>query len=639
MVGVTRLARGVSHHLVFVSLSLTRTSRLFKGGYFLRPPHQLIHVVVFFLLPPPPPTTTADALRRSSASSASSSSTLPCLIKASAQLEAAPEGKQLHGLALKLGCASDPFVSSSLVSFYAKCGDLGSASKVFDRIACKDSVAWNSLIDGYAKSGAIGPARKLFDEMPQRDLFSWTSLINGYSKLGEIDTARELFDRMPEKNAVSWNAMINGYMRSGDFASARRLFDEMPMRNLVTWNSMISGFEKLGLFNKALEVYDAMRRENLAPNTVTLVSALSAVSGLALLQRGKVIHTHVRQNGFNLDGVLGVCLIEMYSKCGSIKSALSVFKRIHRKKVGHWTAMITGLGMHGMAGHAIKLFGEMQGAGFKPNSVTFVGVLNGCSHAGMVEEGRRYFELMRTKYDIRATVEHYGCLVDLLCRVGRLEEARVVINRMPMKPNKVIWMSLLSGCRKYGNIGLGKYAAENVVELAPDVSGCYVLLSNIYASAGRWDEVSKLRELMKDRGVRKDPGCSMVEYDGIVHEFIVGDRSHPQTKEIYCKLNEMGIKLKSAGYVPDTSQVLLCVEDKDKEAELARHSERLAIAFGLINVKAGAPIRVVKNLRVCNDCHSATKLLSAIYEREIVVRDNSRFHHFKDGACSCMDYW
>lgn len=454
-----------------------------------------------------------------------------------------------------------------------------SAREVFDRIASRDLVTWNSMIDGYARSGQMDVARRLFDQMPERDLFSWTSLINGYSKCGEATVAREIFEQMPERNVVSCNAMIDGYMKNGDFEFARELFDRMPVKNVVSWNTLITGFDKNGHFKEAIAVYDEMLAAGIVPNMVTLVSVLSAVSGLALLERGRSIHSYIKQNGFRLDGVLGTCLIDMYSKCGSIKSALSVFRQIHRKKLGHWTAMIMGLGMHGMANDAIELFTEMQRVGIRPHSIAFVGVLNACSHAGMVDEGHRYFDLMSKEYGIEPTVEHYGCLVDLLCRVGRLEEVRDVIDRMPMRPNEIIWMSLLSGCRKYGKVELGEFAAKCAIELAPEATGCYVLLSNIYAAAGLWDNVSKLRELMKERGVRKDPGSSMVELGGMVHEFVVGDRSHPQTEEIYNKLNEMGKRLKCAGYIPDTSQVRLCMEERDKEAELALHSERLAIAL------------------------------------------------------------
>ncbi|XP_020592048.1 pentatricopeptide repeat-containing protein At2g29760, chloroplastic-like [Phalaenopsis equestris] len=564
---------------------------------------------------------------------------LPCVIKACGKLGAFSEGKQAHSLALKTGLGGDSFVQSSLVSFYSKCDNLELAKKVFDRVCFKDLVTWNSLIDGYVRSDKIELARMMFDEMPERDSFSWALMINGYSKCGEIDTARELFDQMPEKNVVAWNAMIHGYMKKGDIESARELFDLMPQRTLVSWNSMISGFEKLGAFKEALEVYKGLFREGVAPNIVTLVSALSAVSGLAMLERGREIHVYINEHKFSLEGVLGISLIEMYSKCGEIESSFSIFRGIRRKKLGHWTAMIMGFGIHGMANRAIKLFMEMQEKGVRPHALAFVGLLNGCSHAGMVDEGRHFFGLISSEYGIEPTVEHYGCIVDLLCRTGNLHEAKDFIYQMPLRPNTIIWMSLLSGCRKHRNVEIGELAAKTVIELDPKAAGAYVLLSNIYASARLWDRVSNLRELMRTSSVRKESGCSFVEHDGSIHEFVVGDKSHPQRDEIYAKLNEMRERLTFAGYIPDNSQVLLYLEEKEKAAELAYHSERLAIAFCLINSRFTAPIRIVKNLQVCNDCHNATKLLSSIYNCEIIVRDNSRFHHFRNGSCSCMDYW
>ncbi|KAJ0052171.1 hypothetical protein Pint_01865 [Pistacia integerrima] len=566
--------------------------------------------------------------------------TLPCVIKGCARLGAIKEGKQIHGLVLKLGFGLDKFVLSSLVSMYAKCSEIGSARRVFDTMDEKDLVSWNTLIDGYAKCGDVKASMKLFDEMPERDLFSWTCLVDGLSKCGKVGIAREIFDRMPDRNFVAWNAMISGYMKSGDFDSARVLFNDVPMRDLISWNSMISGYEKNGRFIEALELFEDMLNCDFMPNDATLVSALSAVSGLASLSKGRWIHSYMIKNEFVIDGVLGTLLVQMYSKCGSIESALKVFRAISRKKVGHWTAMIVGSGMHGMAAQALDLFNELCSYRMKPHAITFIGVLNACSHAGLVDDGRRYFDMMINEYGIQPTIEHYGCLVDILCRTGNLEEARSIVESMPMRPNMVILMSLLSGARNHGNKDIGEYAANHLLEEAPETIGCYVVLSNMYAAAGQWEKVSKVREMMKKRGFRKDPGCSSIEHRGVLHEFIVGDKSHPQTKEIYRKLSEMRDKLRSAGHVPDTTQVLLCIEDeKEKEAELENHSERLAIAFGLINIKPGSPIRIVKNLRVCNDCHSVTKLLSGIYNREIIVRDNSRFHHFTNGSCSCKDFW
>lgn len=566
--------------------------------------------------------------------------TLPCVIKGCTRLNAIQEGQQIHGLAMKIGFGLDKFVQSSLVSMYSKLGEMDLAQKLFDGMDDKDLVSWNCLIDGYARNGNVEVAMKLFNEIPERDGFTWTALVDGLSKFGKVEIAREIFDQMPNKNLVSWNAMINGYMKSGKSDLALQLFHQMPMRNLISWNSMIAGYELNGKYLKALQFFVALFDEGLIPNDATILSALSAVSGFSVLSNGKWIHSFMLKHGFELDGVLGTSLIEMYSKCGSIESALAVFEAIAKKKLGHWTSIIVGLGMHGLAEKALQLFEEMHKTGLKPHAITFIGVLNACSHAGLVDEGRHFFHLMKNEYKIEHTIEHYGCFVDILCRAGHLEEAKNIIQSMPMRPNKVIWMSLLAGSKNHGNFEIGEYAAHNLIEVDPDVTGCYIMLSNMYAAAGKWDKVSHVREMMKKRGLRKDAGSSFIEHRGEFHRFIVADKSHPQTEEIYAKLSEMREKLKLAGHVPNTSQVLLYIEEeKEKESELETHSERLAIAFGLINRENGSPIRVIKNLRVCNDCHSVTKLLSYIYNCEIIVRDNSRFHHFKNGSCSCSDFW
>ncbi|XP_028804985.1 pentatricopeptide repeat-containing protein At1g08070, chloroplastic [Neltuma alba] len=566
--------------------------------------------------------------------------TLPCLIKGCTRLNATEEGKQIHGLVLKIGFGSDKFVQSSLVSMYSKWSEMDLAQKIFDQMDNKDLVSWNCLIDGYARNGNVEVAMELFDKMPDRDIFTWTSLVDGLAKCGKLETAREIFDQMPSKNLVSWTAMINGYMKYGQSDLADQLFHQMPVRNLISWNSMIAGYEHNGQYFEALHFFVALLGEGLIPSDATMLSALSAVSGSAVLNNGRCIHSFMLKRGFELDGVLGTSLIDMYSKCGSIESALAVFKAIANKKLGHWTAIIMGLGMHGMAENALELFLEMLEVGMKPLALTFVGVLNACNHGGLVDEGRRFFYMMINEYKIEPTIEHYGCFVDTLCRAGYLQEAKNIIESMPMRPNKVIWMSLLGGSRNHGNLELGEYAAHNLIEVDPNAAAGYIVLSNMYAASGKWDKVSHVREMMMKRGVRKDAGCSFVEQGGKLHRFIAGDKAHPQTENIYAKLGEMREKLKLAGHIPDTSQVLLHVENEnEKEFELEIHSERLAIAFGLLNMGKGSPVRIIKNLRVCNDCHAVTKLLSNIYNREFIVRDSSRFHHFKNGSCSCGDFW
>lgn len=319
--------------------------------------------------------------------------------------------------------------------------------------------------------------------------------------------------------------------------------------------------------------------------------------------------------------------------------AWDVFEKMEKKEVFTWNAMICGLGMHGRAEDAIELFFKMQKQKFRPNGITLLGVLSACAHSGMVDEGLRIFNSMEEVYGIEPGMEHYGCVVDLLGRAGLLGEAEEVMYSMPMEPSAAVWGALLGACRKHGDVELGERVGKILLELEPQNSGRYALLSNIYARAGRWDDVANVRKLMKERGVKTSTGISMIDFDGVVHEFKMGDGSHPQMKNIYLMLKNMIKRLKMEGYSPNTSQVLFDIEEEEKEAELQYHSEKLAIAFGLINTKPGTTIHVVKNLRMCEDCHSAFKLISQVYDREIIVRDRARYHHFKTGTCSCKDFW
>ena len=278
-------------------------------------------------------------------------------------------------------------------------------------------------------------------------------------------------------------------------------------------------------------------------------------------------------------------------------------------------------------------------ASIEPTDVTFIGVLMACSHSCLVEEGRRHFDSMTQDYGIKPRVEHYGCIVDLLGRAGLVDEAYQFIRTMPIEPSTVIWRALLSSCAVHKNVEIGEEALKQIISLNSRHSGDYILMSNIYASVGQWKDAAMIRKEMKDKGIEKIPGCSLIELDGVVFEFFAEDSDHPQLREIYQKVEEMIDRIKMAGYIPNTADVRLEVDEYEKEVSVSHHSEKLAIAFGLMKLDPGATIRLSKNLRVCTDCHSATKLISKVYNREIVVRDWNRFHHFKDGTCSCNDYW
>lgn len=300
---------------------------------------------------------------------------------------------------------------------------------------------------------------------------------------------------------------------------------------------------------------------------------------------------------------------------------------------------INGLAINGQARQALDLFSQMVIEGIKPNEVTFIGILNACSHSRLVSEGCNFFESMSKVYKLKPNAHHYCCLVDLYGRAGMIKEAQNVIKTMPFKPTSAILGALLNACRIHGERELGETVGKKLLELEPNQSGRYVLLSNIYAASGKWDHVATLRRLMREKGINKTPGCSFIDLGGTIHEFIAGDNSHRESKMIYAKLDEMRGELNRAGYKFDRGQVLLDMDEEEKESAVFHHSEKLAIAFGLIKSDLNSTIRITKNLRVCLDCHSATKLLSKIYAREIIVRDRCRFHHFRDGSCSCMDFW
>ncbi|CAA2977840.1 pentatricopeptide repeat-containing At5g66520-like [Olea europaea subsp. europaea] len=531
--------------------------------------------------------------------------TYPPLFKACIVKELIAEGMQLHGHIIKHGLNADGHIISSGIRMYASLGRLEDAQNMFDESAQRDVVCCNAMIDGCMKS---------------RDL----------------ESARELFDDMKEKNVGSWNTMVSGYANNGQIEEAKKYFDEMPEKDEVSWSAMIDGYSKGRYFKEALEVFNAMQGEEIKPSKFVLSSVLAACANVGALAQGKWIHDYVRRNSIPLDAVLGTSLVDMYAKCGRIDLAWEVFEKMKDKEIFSWNAMIGGLAMHGRAEDAIELFVKMLRQNLKPNDITFTALLNACAHTALVDKGLEYFHSIEQVYELKPTLEHYGCVVDLLGRAGLLTEAVGLINHMPMKPNAVVYGALLSACGIHGNVDLAEKIGETLLELEPENSGRYALLSNIYAKAGKWDNVAKLRKSMKERGMKTIPGSSTINLNGIVHEFKVGDSSHPQINDIHLMLEKI---IQKIGHVPDTSQVLFDISEEEKETALSYHSEKLAIAFGILNTAPGTTICIVKNLRACKDCHTAAKLISQVYKREIIVRDRVRFHHFKNGQCSCNDFW
>eukprot|EP00268_Persea_americana_P045873 TRINITY_DN4700_c1_g1_i2.p1 TRINITY_DN4700_c1_g1~~TRINITY_DN4700_c1_g1_i2.p1 ORF type:complete len:632 (+),score=94.95 TRINITY_DN4700_c1_g1_i2:125-2020(+) len=583
---------------------------------------------------------------------------------------------QTHAALLRSQSHLHPVLSFKLQRSYSSFGRLDYARSLFDRSPNPNVVSWSALIHAYTINGLGHHALLLYHQvltdgtiqpnaftfssvlkacshLPQArafhsqaikftfdsDPYVRTTLLDLYARGGDVDSAQYLFDTMPQRRLVSATAMITCYAKIGDISRARRMFDEMDVKDVVCWNVMIDGYTQHGRPNEALDLFRKMLMMEMRPNEVTFPSVLSACAQLGALESGKWLHSYIKSNRIRLNVQVSTALIDMYCKCGSLEDACLVFDKIVNKDVVAWNSMITGYAMHGHSREALQLFSQMCSLGLRPTAITFIGVLSACVHAGLVEEGRRFFQSMKDEYGIEPEIKHYGCMVDLLGRAGFVEEAYELAKSMTIEQDPVLWGSLLASCRLHGYRNIGESIAKFLLEKGLANSGTYVLLSNIYAAEGKWDEVVRVRTLMKDRGIQKEPGCSSIEVDNKTHEFLAGDLKHPRTKGIYLMLEELNGLLKAHGYVPQTEIVLLDIEESDKERALGVHSEKLAIAFGLISTQPGTPIRIVKNLRVCSDCHTVTKLISKITGRKIVVRDRNRFHHFVEGSCSCRDYW
>lgn len=503
------------------------------------------------------------------------------------------------------------------------------------------------MIAGYSQNDRGEEAIRLFGEMQREGMKpnqrSFTSVISMCGQLCALERGKQVHGYVVrtgfESNAILLNAMIDMYCKCESMESAWQMFDENPERDIVSWTAMVAGYVQSGNAEEALKLFSQMRKAGIEPDTVLFPIVLSASANLTALEHGKQVHGYIIRAGTESNVFVASALVHMYGKCGNSKDAKMVFDNMDERNVVSWNTIISGYAQNGPAREALKLFEQMIQAGQKPNHVTFIGVLTACCHRGLVAEGCSYFNYMIQDLCIAPREDHYACMVDLYSRAGRLNEAEKLINDMPFEPDAVIWGSLLSACRVYKNVKLGEYAAEQLFKLEPQRAGPYILLSNIYASVGRWDEVTKVRNQMKYKGVKKEPGCSWVELGNKVHTFLSEDRSHPQTEEIYALIEELAGKMKAAGYVPDMNFALHDVEEENKEESLLYHSEKLAVAFSLLKAPARAVIRVYKNLRVCGDCHTTIKFISIIVRTEIVVRDSNRFHHFVDGVCSCGDYW
>lgn len=604
--------------------------------------------------------------------------TFPFLLKGFNSDMALQHGKVLLNHALKHGFDSNLFVQKAFIQMFSLCGLVDLAYKVFYMGDAWEVVTWNIMLSGYNRVKQFKKSKKLFNEMEKRgvlpnsvtlvlmlsafsklkdldggkNIFKYikegivepnlileNALIDMFASCGEMDAAQVVFDNMKARDVISWTCIVTGFANVGQIDLARKYFDQMPERDYVSWTAMIDGYLRMNRFIEVLALFREMQMSNVKPDEFTMVSILTACAHLGALELGEWVKTYIDKNSIKNDTFVGNALIDMYFKCGNVGKANTVFKEMRQKDKFTWTAMIVGLAINGHGEEALAMFSSMIEASVTPDEITYIGVLCACTHAGMVDRGKSFFTAMTMQHGIKPNVTHYGCMVDLLGRAGHLEEAIEVIVNMPVKPNSIVWGSLLGACRVHKNVHLAEMAAKQILELEPENGAVYVLLCNIYAACKRWENLRQVRKMMMERGIKKTPGCSLMELNGNVYEFVAGDQSHPQSKNIYAKLEKMMQDLIKAGYSPDTSEVFLDLGEEDKETALYRHSEKLAIAYALISSGPGVTIRIIKNLRMCVDCHLMAKLVSKAYKRELIIRDKTRFHHFRHGSCSCNNFW
>ncbi|KAM3249781.1 pentatricopeptide repeat-containing protein, mitochondrial [Capsicum annuum] len=590
------------------------------------------------------------------------------------------QGKKLHAQIIKIGLYNCSLkLCNNLIDMYGKCGHLDDAFQLFDEMPQRDLASWASIFTAHNEENRHEETLLMFHEMlydglwPDHFVFASvvkacgnssalkvgkevhcqflksvfydddvvkSSLVDMYAKCGLPHKAKSVYDAILVKNLICSCAMISGYARCGRKNEGIELLRELPEKNLQCWTALISGLVQNGNLTDAVDVFLEVRREGVdMRDPFILSSVVGACASLAALQLGKQIHRLVLGLGYESSLFVSNGLVDMYAKCSDIVEAKWIFDSMLTRDVVSWTSIIVGMAQHGQGIEALSLYDDMILAGLKPNEVTFVGLIYACSHVGLVNKGKSLFRSMIEDYKLSPSLQHYTCLLDLFSRSGHLEDGEDLLNTMPVQPDEAVWAALLSACKQHGNTEMGVRVANRLLILGPKDPSTCILLSNTYAHAAMWDNVSKLRKHLANSEVRKEPGYSSIDLGRETMTFYAGEALYPMKDAIFALLKEFDSEMRKRGYVPDTTFVLHDMEQQEKERQLFWHSERLAVAYGLLRTVPGSVIRVVKNLRICGDCHTVLKYISSITNRKIVVRDANRFHHFNEGTCSCNNFW
>ncbi|KAI3672655.1 hypothetical protein L6452_38752 [Arctium lappa] len=576
--------------------------------------------------------------------------TLGIVLSACSLLYDVKLGKEVHGYVIKYGLEGDTSVGNALCNLYSKCGgNLDSAMRAFWRIGERNVISWTTIVSACGDNGNSAAGLDLFSAMLEEGIepneFILTSVLSLCCTMQATDVGLQVHSLSIKigykSNLPVTNSLMYLYLKSGWFSEAKKLFDGLEKVSLVTWNAMIAGHAQMmdvaenslvasrnGI--EALDMFLRLQRSGLKPDLFTISSALTVCSNLLALEQGEQIHAQTIKTGFLSEVVVGTALVNMYNKCGSINKASKAFVEMPSRTLISWTSMITAFAQHGLSQNALDLFDDMRLAGDRPNKVTFVGILAACSHAGMVDEGLTYFDMMKNEFKINPIMDHYGCIIDMFVRLGRLEEAFDFIKKMEFEPNEFIWSLLVAGCRSHGNLELAFYAAEKLLNLNPKDPEIYIMLLNMYVSAERWKDASRLRKAMKDEKLMKLKDWSWISNKDKVYSFKPDDKSCTHHQQVHILLRDLLEKSRNL-------ENSVNEEMEDKEARV-HHSEKFAVVFGLLKIQKPAAIRVVKSTIMCGECHNFVKFVSVLSKREIMVRDSKRLHRFVDGKCSCGDF-
>lgn len=572
-------------------------------------------------------------------------STYDALISACIGLRSIPGVKRVFNYMMNNGFEADQYMRNRVLLMHMKCGMMIDARKLFDEMPEKNIVSWNTIIRGLVDMGDHLEAFRLFlimwEEFSEAGSRTFATMIQASSGLELISVGRQLHScalKMGEGDDVFVNcALIDMYAKCGNIEDAHCVFDEMPEKTTVGWNTIIAGYALHGYSEEALDMYIEMRDSGVRMDHFTFSIVVRICTRLASLEYARQAHGALIRHGFGSDIVANTALVDFYSKWGKIENARHVFDKMPNKNVISWNTLIAGYGNHGRGTEAIELYEKMLKERVRPNHVTFLAVLSACSYSGVSERGWEIFQAMEREHKVKPRAMHYTCMVELLGREELLDEALALIRSAPFKPTANMWAALLTACRVYENLELGKFAAEKLYGMEPEKLNNYVVLLNIYNGSGNLKEAAGVIRTLRKKGLRMNQASSWIEVNRQAHVFYFGDKGHVQREEIYRKVDDLMKEILKFGYFSEKT-LLPDVDEQEQKVSLY-HSEKLAIAFGLINTPYWMPLQIVQGHRLCSDCHQAIKLIAMVAGREIVVKDGSRFHHFKNGSCSCGDYW